>query len=242
MDIYYPELLTNTEAFPAHIHFSFFERTSTTSSSPADNVHLYMPEKFGQPNTISWEELRGGEMLKGAASGIMSAISNMNSVSDKVKNAITRFQNMSSSPATDLAQITTGGLLNPYLAQMFKGVDFRSFQYTFRLVPFSVGDCDTIQNIVRIFRKWALPSGPLGGANSPYLEYPGEVEIRYMFLGGENKYIHRFKRSVITNIDIDYTGAGMWAMMRNGFPAETVMNLSFTEIQVVVREDVEENF
>jgi len=28
-------------------------------------------------------------------------------------------------------------------------------------------------------------------------------------------------------------------MMRNGFPTEIVMNISFAEIQIVVREDVE---
>jgi hypothetical protein len=35
----------------------------------------------------------------------------------------------------------------------------------------------------------------------------------------------------------------MWTMMRNGFPTETVMNIRLSEIQIVVREDVEgENY
>jgi hypothetical protein len=143
-------------------------------------------------------------------------------------------------PSGDLAELKTGVLLNPYLSQLFRGVDFRNFQYTFRFVPFTLEDCDLIKNIITIFRKWSLPAGPAGGGGSPYLEYPGEVEIQYQFQDGENRYIHRFKRSVITGLDIDYTGSGMWTMMRNGFPTETVMNVRLSEIQVVVREDVEE--
>lgn len=45
---------------------------------------------------------------------------------------------------------------------------------------------------------------------SPYLNYPNEVEIEYQWMGATNKYIHRFKRSVITSLDVSYTGAGMW--------------------------------
>lgn len=152
-------------------------------------------------------------------------------------------QNIAGGPAGDLASLKTGMLLNPYLAQLFRGVDFRNFQYAFRFVPYSLSDCETIKEIHTIFRKWALPSGPAGGGGSPYLNYPGEVDIQYQFQDGENEYIHRFKRSVITSIDIDYTGAGMWTMMRNGFPTETVMNISLSEIEIVVREDVEgENY
>lgn len=131
-------------------------------------------------------------------------------------------------------------ILNPYLSQIFRGVDFRNFQYTFRFVPFTLSDCDTIKEIITIFRKWALPSGPAGGGGSPYLNYPGEVDIQYQFQDGENIYIHRFKRSVITSLDFDYTGAGMWTMMRNGFPTETVMNIALSEIQIIVREDVQD--
>lgn len=67
------------------------------------------------------------------------------------------------------------------------------------------------------------------------------MDIQYQWQDSNNIFIHKFKRSVITSIDIDYTGTGMWTMMRNGFPTETVMNVAFSEIEIVVREDVEKN-
>lgn len=167
----------------------------------------------------------------------------LKTVGSFVSNTLRELQQVTGGPAADLAELKGGMLLNPYLSQIFRGVDFRNFQYTFRFVPYNLADCDLIKEIITIFRKWALPSGPAGGGQSFYLNYPGEVDIQYQFQDNENDYIHRFKRSVITGIDIDYTGAGMWTMMRNGFPTETVMNVKLSEIQIVVREDVEsENY
>jgi hypothetical protein len=240
-ELYYPELLTNKEAFPANIHFTFYERFSTKASEMRDQIHLYMPEQFGQPNTVTWDSsFRGGQAIIGALGGVASTLG---SVGKFVSQKIGELQRVAGGPTADLAELKAGMLLNPYLSQVFRGVDFRNFQYTFRFVPYSEGDCENIKEILTIFRKWALPSGPAGGATSIYLNYPGEVEVQYQFLDGENYYIHRFKRSVITSLDIDYTGAGMWTMMRNGFPTETVMNIRLSEIQIVVREDVEgENY
>lgn len=55
-------------------------------------------------------------------------------------------------------------------------------------------------------------------------------------------YLHRFKRSVITELTLDYTGTGMWTMLRNGFPTETVLTITLGEIEMVVREDVDNRF
>lgn len=66
-ELYYPQLLTNKEAFPANIHFTFYERFSTQASQMRDQVHLYMPEQFGQPNTVTWDSsFRGGQAIIGA--------------------------------------------------------------------------------------------------------------------------------------------------------------------------------
>jgi hypothetical protein len=138
--------------------------------------------------------------------------------------------------AGDLGSATTGAIVNPFLTQIFRGVNFRNFAYEFNLTPFHPEDCQTILDIVKTFRKWALPAGE---ATDWKLGYPGEVEIQYQFFGEENPWIHKFKRSVITSIDVVYTGAGQWGMMRNGFPAETVIKLTLSEIEIVTRPDVE---
>lgn len=69
-ELYYPDLLRNKEAFPANIHFTFYERFSTKESEMRDQIHLYMPEQFGQPNTVTWDSsFRGGQAIIGAMGG-----------------------------------------------------------------------------------------------------------------------------------------------------------------------------
>lgn len=247
MKLWYPELLKDGNTFPAHMLFTFFERGSTAKSSIIDQVHLYMPEQFGQPNTVSWDVFPAGQSVVNAMGGGARSIADFLSSAPGMKYlglAGSAAQQLASGAASDLmnfGELASGKMLNPYLTQLFRGVDFRNFQFTFRFVPFTEKDCDTILSIVNTFRKWSLPEGPKGGS-SVYLHYPGEVEIEYIFNGERNRFIHKFKRSIITSIDVDYTGAGMWTMMRNGFPTETVMNISFAEIQIVVRKDVEEGY
>jgi hypothetical protein len=73
--LYYPQLLTEKQAFPANVHFTFYERFSTKKSQMRDQIHLYMPEDFGQPNTITWDSsFRGGQALIGATSGAVNKL------------------------------------------------------------------------------------------------------------------------------------------------------------------------
>jgi hypothetical protein len=244
-ELWYPDLLQDGEAFPCHVLFTFFKRDSTKSSDLQDQVHLYMPEDFGQPNTLSWDSSfrAGQQLLSAAASGVggLGSLIKSPGVSNFLKSASSAMHGVGN-VSTDLAGVATGMIPNPYLTQMFRGIDMRNFEFTFRFVPFRSQDCDTIHEIIKVFRKWSLPEGPDAGGASFYLEYPGEVEVEYIFNGGNNVYLHKFKRSVITSLDVNYTGAGMWTMMRNGFPTETVMRVSFSEIQIVVRKDVEEGY
>lgn len=235
---YYPYLLEDYAAYPASVHFTFYERLNTGTSEPRNEVFLYMPPEFGQPNTVTWDSsFRGGQAVLSAidASPLPGAKS--------VANAMSEMQQKISTMSLD--GMTAGMMMNPFLAQNFRAVDFRNFQFTFKFVPYDYNDCYNIYKIIKTFRKWSLPSAAMPeyglGAFSLRFNYPGEVDVHYLFSTGENQFLHQFKRSVITGIDISYTGAGMWAMMRNGFPAETTMVVSFSETVVVLRDDVSNN-
>lgn len=238
-DLYFPENLTNDDLYPCHIQFIFFERRSTWDSGMADSVHLYMPEKFGQPSTISWDDVKvrdltasvlseGAGMIPGAGQGL--------------RGFMEKAQGLVNGPAADLLGLATGQIMNPYITQLFRGVNLRQFDYVFKLIPQKESECETIQDILTIFRKYSLPKG-IGGSSligTPFLTYPGEVEIRYVFNGQDHPYLHKFKRSIIKSIDIDYTGEGSYATFRNGFPATTTLSIKLGELQIILREDIDE--
>ena len=235
MDLFYPSNLSNEDKFPNHIQFTFFERRSTWQSGLSDQVHLYMPEQIAQSETYSWEQKSmmdlgvqaGGDAVRALFPGVYDYF-------QTTMKAVT-------GAAYDIAQYQAGAIPNPYYSQLFRGVNPREFGFTFKLIPQCINDCDTIKDIITLFRKYALPASG-SGATGFLLTYPGEVEIRYIYKNIENPYLHKFKRSVIKNIDLGYTGEGAWAVMRNGFPATTSMTIHLVELATMAREDVDSNY
>lgn len=241
MDLWYPDILTNTTATPASIYFAFFDRESTQRTRMVDSVHLYMPEQMATNCNIEWEATAFGaqamkslsEMGTNSKNGLLSAMqTGLRSIANP------------SGMLSSMVQAGFGVIPNPYLAQLFKGVNFRSYAFNFKFVAQTEKESQRIFDIVKIFRKYAYPSGPTGGYGSanPYLNYPGEVEIEYQWKGNTNKYFHRFKRSVITKLDVNYTGANIFAITRVGAPKTTILSLALSEIQILIRQDIENNY
>lgn len=234
----------DSEINPGWIEFSIFERRSAKSSTPYKTINLYLPEQMRNPNTISWgnNELGyAGNMLQGGGDFGEAAKRFIGTFASGVGNMVMRASGAGIT-ADDIRAVKYGEIKNPYLTAMFKGVDFRTFDMTFKFHPRSEKDCDVIDQIVREFRGSSLPPGR-AASRSSYLGYPREFEIKYIWQGKENPYLHKFKRCVLTTIDVDYTGMGQWAVMRNGFPAEIFMTLRFSEIELVLRDDVmQENY
>lgn len=129
-----------------------------------------------------------------------------------------------------------GKIPNPYLTLIFEGINFRSFAFTFKFYPFQESDCDLIFDIYQTMRKNALPEYS-GGSNS-FLGYPKCCEIEYLWNGSVNPWLHKFKRAACTAIDIDYTGTGMFSVMRNGFPSCITVSTKWTELELVTADDV----
>lgn len=141
--------------------------------------------------------------------------------------------------ADQLMGEVTGKIPNPYLTMIFEGVNFRNFAFTFKFYPFEEADCDRIDQIIKAFRKHSLPEYQ-GERN--FLGYPSECQIEYMWQDDKNPWLHAFKPAVCTAVDVDYTAAGMFSVMRNGFPSEIVVSTKWSEIQIVTRKDIDEGF
>lgn len=264
----YPPDLSDQTVHPACIQFKFFERKSPTDSAPLDTIHLYMPEAASQPSTVSWDNEKFGfagnaisKLGQNLPQGIGAQGMDWNRLGSDMVQSITdamavggarALANLGSAAAGILGgNVSAEGLMgevlgkvpNPYLTAVFRGVDFRNFAFTFKFYPFQESDCDTIHNIIQAFRTNSLPSyaGDEGGIKS-MLKYPSECNISYLWMGKENKWLHKFKRAVCTGIDVDYTSQGMFSTMRNGFPSEITMTTKWSEIEIVTREDISKGF
>lgn len=244
MTIYqYPQNLGDQDSQPASIQFQWYTREKITASQPGDTVVLYMPQEANQPSTTSWDQesfgLAGrkaydeGRGIKGP--GWADAFEGVGGfmLKSAAQAAMNRFGSTVS--GEDVLSASTGQLINPYLTMVFRGVDFRKFSFQFKFSPFQPSDATTIFNITQSFRKNSLPTH---SSQNAFLGYPSECEIQYLWQGKPNPWLNQFKRSVCTKVDVNYTGQGVFAAMRDGFPSSIVMNVEFTELDIVTADDI----
>ena len=247
-NLIYPTSLSDVNQNPAWMEFQFYERKSPRSSPPDDTISLYMPESVAQPSTVSWDTERFGFVGNSIAGGGNGGI--MGTVAGGVDVAYERsYANLQAALANSLGgrlsaesiMSAQGKVPNPYLTMLFRGVDFRTYSFSFKFFPYTEKDSDVIHNIIKTLRGNSLPDYASEGS-STFLGYPKEVEVAYKWKSKDNPYLHKFKRSVITAIDVDYTPQGMFAVMRNGMPACIQVNLKLSEVELVMRKDVAKGY
>lgn len=245
----YPSYI-GTGSYPllGHIQINEFIRTTRLADTPGSTINLYMPQKVDIPNTISWNATELGSFYglgtgaDGSSGSELAATltSAMGPLGEWMSGWATKIMGfVNGITQNSMAQAATARVPNPNLTLLFRGVNFRQFRYSFMLYPYNQSEATDIYNIVKTIRMGALPELSAGGM---LFKYPNEYEISYMFEGSPNPWLHKFKRCAITDITIDYTGAGIWTMTRDGFPTYISLTLQFDEIEIVTRKDVDNGY
>ncbi len=241
-----------------YVHFASYERMTTKESTPANDIYLYLPEKLAMPSTVKWDmtgmgmagkqfenSMRGNKDQSGKSwKENMAGAWGSSVLHGGAKTMLDAGHSVLGSTynAEHLTGLIAGGVPNPYLTMLFKGVDPRVFEFSFKFYPHDELEALIIDQIVETFRADSLPPGSQS-YNPVHLGYPREYEIEYMLAGVTHPWLNRFKRSVITQISLDYTGAGMWSVSTQfQYPTYLVLNLTFTELEIVLRDDVYEGF
>lgn len=230
-------------SFLPMIHFTFTQRVSDTQQDDTGQIFLYMPLSAKNPMNVQWEQ-KGLGLLGNIANTAFSG----NTV-DALKAQATQLasQDMSDtakdfgeaflSSLGDAGELAARQIANPHVKMLFRGIGMRTFEYTFKFAPKTPEDSRTIDAIITRFRQAAAPGR---SAKNYYLTYPEQIEIQYeSSVEGRDArpipWMNRFKSCVITALDVDYTSAGHYVPMRDGFPSETTLTMQFTETAIVTR-------
>jgi hypothetical protein len=241
--------------------------TSPTGSVPIQTIFLYMPERAVAPNTISWGEgslgvigHTGAKTITDVAGALPTSLGGsgfsaekagmiLGNVAGTIGEAALTYMpyNLASYAlqglgaqnldAGTLMGVVGGKIPNPYVTLLFKGVNLRTFEFQFKLYPHDIHERDAIQKIIACFRGYALPTSESGGG-SVFFKYPPFFTIQYFYNKKPSEYLHRFKKSALIAVDVDYTNSGMWSITRDGFPTEISLNLRFQEEEILLQDDV----
>ena len=256
--------------------------TSTTSTRGTSNgeVVLYMPPdalKTSYSQGIGDVEMGGFIALAGAdmagagaqmaAGNLTGTLAAVGALKGKVEGAdkLNVIKDMGKAAAAGLLQKfagtqggqavskATGQILNPHKAMVYQGPGgFRTFSFTFQLVPKSADEAKEIFNIVKFFKKRMHPgTGAGAGINdisSVTLTYPDEFEIKYYVNNKEvdgsdsTKPLFKIHNCFMESFATDYTTSSLVSFLDDDQPLTTTISMGFKETQLLTKKDIDEGY
>ena len=124
-----------------------------------------------------------------------------------------------------------GVIFNPNKELLFNGVNLRTFNFSFKLMPRNKDESLQVERIIRSFKRNMAPV--VGGSMTGYgfLRTPSVFELQYMSGSRQHPFLHKFKQCFLENCTVNYTGDGFYATYKDGEPVSMILNLTFKEIE-----------
>lgn len=143
---------------------------------------------------------------------------------------------LSKGPNAGGMSAATGLAANPRKEQVFKGVDFRTFQFDYQFFP---RDEVEAQNVLNIIQEFKFHMHPEFKDNNNFLYiYPSEFDITYYQGGAENLNLHRHTSCVLTEMNVNYTPNGAFTTFPNGMPTQINVTMNFRELALLTKQKV----
>ena len=227
----FPETLRSKISEQGFPHISF---TMARKKEPEFNqIHLFIPVGITTQDGMNYGS---GELGMFGALANAKASGTAVGSEDIISNITKRLKN-SMGGAGQVAELQSGVIVNPCTATTFEGVNVRSFEFAFKLVPTSQEESKTAHEIENSFRKYMYPKSRGLGA----LEYPPTFRIKFMSGGEINNYMPRIIDTYLTAMSVNYNATGNSFHMNDSIgaaPVEIDLNMTFQEVRAITRDDL----
>lgn len=178
---------------------------------------------------------------KGLAEGLQS-IFNMrdNSTEQLARLATARLMNKIPGGVGRAGQLAVQATTNPNTRAMFRNVNIREFNFTFKFIATSASEARIVEEIIRHFRTEMYPEAINPGGVPIGFEFPNAFDISFKYKG-QNAKIPKIETSYLRNIQTSYnpTSATFHA---DGQPNEIDLTLNFVEIRTLNKQDIQGEF
>ena len=114
---------------------------------------------------------------------------------------------------------------------VYGGPAYRTVSFSFSLMPLSEEDTIKIKDIVDFFKINSAPKSLAPGLVRIY-ELPHAFGITYHNKGGENEYMNKIGKCVLTNLSVTYGGEKFNTFDGFDAPVQVDITLSFKELQL----------
>ena len=130
---------------------------------------------------------------------------------------------------------------NPYKEQLFKSMGFRKFQFSYKFAPRNNAEYASVKEIIRLFKYHMHPEKDV---SLLFLQYPSEFDIVYMYKESNNKHISKISTCALSDMGVTYGGSDGFNTVIGtlGAPSEINITLTFTELEVLTNDRIDDGF
>lgn len=208
-------------------------------------IALHMPNLGMQTRYgINYEE--EGFLFQSAALEVASSGSSAiaNAIAGKPSDDIDRAAGAAAGAGLFIAEKAGFGALqklsglapNPKREQLFKSVDFRTFQMQYEFYPRDEKEAQNVQNIIKEFKFHMHPEYKTS-AQFLYV-YPSEFDIVYYHGTQENEKVNKHTSCVLTEVNVNYAPQGQFTTFPDGTPTQINLVLTFRELIPLTKETI----
>jgi hypothetical protein len=137
---------------------------------------------------------------------------------------------------------------NPYMALMYDSPQFRTHQFSWKLMARSLKETNAIREIIRKFKFYSAPG--MNQNNPHFFDYPHQFDIDFHYEG----YLFNIAPSVLTSFEVNYHSEGQplyhdvldeanfgdeYFPVNEKAPVSITINASFQEVSIVTKESIE---
>lgn len=180
-------------------------------------------------------------IIKGASAGVKQAWDVVSAQDSEL------LYSMLGAGGSALYQNNYGNIRDPLIAFTYSIPDPRTFQYDFLMAPRNKQELYDIWNIIKTLKFYSHMQIQGNGAVR-YYNMPGRFKIKYYTEGNENIWLGKTKILGLTNIQssIDTSNIGFilndFDKVSGNPPKVIAVTMSFTELSILNRDDINEGY
>ena len=212
-----------------------------------NEIILPIPNDLVNNRTFQWE----GRATKNAGTILHDAFANIDVASDGLSGSVQKIKNsgVGTLLGTQIKRAVLGTLLgdaaknreefiskdivNDQKRMMFKGTDFRTFNFEFDLIPKNAKDVIYMMALTKALEYHASPDL---GKGALMIKYPSTWDIEFKNAdGGDLDLMLNIKPCVISSLSFNYTPDGLWRTFKTGHPIHMKITIGFTETELIYK-------
>ena len=230
--------------------------------NPLYQILLPMPQGISDENSVDWGDDSLNPLAAGLVGGAQQAIAGdpqkgFKDITSAIKNVATNGngQDLVASyfaaqavnsfnanvSAESLLTRTSGQVLNPNMELLFKGVQLRSFNFSFNFAPREQREAIEVKNIIRTFKKSMAARNSSGAGAGLFISTPSIFQLQYRSGNGKHPFLNTFKPCALRSMNVDYSASGVYATYEDATPVHMKLTLSFQELNPVYFSDYDDS-